>query len=311
MVGEHLRAYFVVNPHAANGRTGRVWPQIKALAEKTLGKIAFGMTERQFHAMELTRAALQQGFEMIVAVGGDGTNNEVVNGFFEEEQAINTEAVLAVVCSGTGSDLIKTLGIPREFERSIPLLAGREAKATDVGRMTLRDHAGRDVRRYFINIASFGVGGEVDDRVNKTSKALGGKASFLWASLRGSLAYKNKPVSISMDAGPPLERKVFNVAVANGRFFGAGMQTAPHASVDDGKFDLVILGDFSLRDQMKLMRTIYKGQHLALPKVESFRATTVTAASPERVLLDVDGEQPGMLPATFEIMPGAIRMKRP
>jgi YegS/Rv2252/BmrU family lipid kinase len=310
-MGQHFRSYFVVNPHAAAGRTGRVWPAIKSQAEALLGPVDFGLTERQGHAVMLTRAALKEGFEMIVAVGGDGTNNEVVNGFFEDDRVINPEAVFAVVCSGTGSDLIKTVGVPREFEKSLPLLAGREAKATDVGRMIFHDHHGRETRRYFINIASFGVGGEVDERVNRTSKILGGRASFLWASLLGSLAYKNKPVTITLDNGEPLERTVFNVAVANGRFFGAGMQTAPHAAVDDGLFDVVILGDLALVDQIKLMSAIYKGQHLTQPKVESFRCRTVRATSPERVLLDVDGEQPGMLPAAFEIIPAALRMKRP
>jgi len=308
---DNYRTYFVVNPHSANCRTKKMWPEIKALAEKHIGKFDFGITERQGHAVELTRQALKSGYEMIAGLGGDGTNNEVVNGFFENGEAINSEAVFAVVCSGTGSDLIRTAGIPRDFHEAVPLLAGRNAKTTDVGRMTLQDHDGKQVDRYFINIASFGVGGEVDDRVNRTSKALGGRLSFFWASLRGTLAYKNKTVRISLDDGESFTRRVFNVAVANGRFFGAGMQTAPDAAMDDGMFDVVVLGDFSFREELKLMRTIYDGSHLAMEKVESFRAKKVIAESEECVLLDVDGEQPGMLPSVFEILPGAIKMKRP
>lgn len=305
------RAYFVVNPRSANGRTGKAWPEIRALAEKALGEASFAFTERQWHACELARTAIKDGFELIVSVGGDGTNNEVVNGFFEQGKPVNPEAVLAVVCSGTGSDLIKTLKIPRDYHEAVPMLAGLSAKPTDVGRMTLRSHEGKDIRRYFINIASFGVGGEVDERVNRTSKALGGKASFLWASLLGSLAYKNKTVSIRVDGGEPFERRIFLAAVGNGQFFGAGMRVAPAAAVDDGLFDLAILGDFSFFEQLKLMGSIYKGEHLNLPKVEIMRARKVEADSSERVLLDVDGEQPGTLPATFEIMPSAIKVKRP
>jgi diacylglycerol kinase (ATP) len=103
---------------------------------------------------------------------------------------------------------------------------------------------------------------------------------------------------------------VVNPHAANGRFFGAGMQTAPGATVDDGLLDVVILGDFSLGEQPKLSRVIYKGEHLAMKKVESYRAKTVAATSTERMLLDVDGEQPGMLPARFELLPGALRVKR-
>jgi YegS/Rv2252/BmrU family lipid kinase len=308
---ENFRAYFVVNPNSANGRTGRVWPEIKALARSVLGEIGFGLTEGQWHASELARDAIRQGYEMIVSVGGDGTNNEVVNGFFESDEPVNPEAVFGVVCSGTGSDLIRTMNVPRDFKESVPMLAGVEARPTDVGRMTLRDHAGKDVRRYFINIASFGVGGEVDELVNKSSKALGGKVSFLWASLRGTLAYSNRKVTLRLDGGEPMERSVFNAAVANGQYFGAGMRTAPEAAMDDGLFDVCLMGDFTLREQLKLMRTIYKGEHLKMAKVESWRAKKVEAASKERVLLDVDGEQPGMLPATFEVAPKAIRIKRP
>jgi YegS/Rv2252/BmrU family lipid kinase len=307
---DNLRTYFVVNPHAANGRTGKIWPEFKGLTASVLGEFGFGLTDGPRHAIELTRAAIRSGYEMIVAVGGDGTNNEVVNGFFADDAPVNPEAVFGVICSGTGSDLIKTLDIPRDFREAAPLLAGRDAKPTDVGKMVLRDHQSRDVTRYFINIASFGVGGEVDDRVNRTSKALGGRISFLWASLRGTLAYKNKAVSISLDGGAPLDRRIFNVAVANGRFFGAGMQTAPRATVDDGLFDVVVLGDLSFAEQLKLSRLIYRGEHLSMAKVESYRARTVSATSNDRVLLDVDGEQPGMLPARFELLPGALRVKR-
>lgn len=308
---DNYRTFFVVNPHSAGGRTGKVWPEIKALAESVLGEVAFKFTEKTWHAVEITRAALREGYEMIVSLGGDGTNNEVVNGFFEQGQLVNPEAVFGVVCSGTGSDFIRTLNVPRDFRAAVPLLAGKETKLTDVGKMTFRGHDGKDADRYFINVASFGVGGEVDELVNKSSKALGGKVSFLWASLRGSLAYKNRTVEIRLDQGEPMTRKVFNVAVGNGQYFGAGMRTAPEAKVDDGLLDVVIMGDFTFLEQLSLMRSIYDGKHLAMPKVESFRAKLVTASSPERVLLDVDGEQPGMLPASFSILPGVLRMKRP
>jgi len=308
---DNYKTFFVVNPHSANGKTGKCWPEIKLLAESVLGPIGFGLTERPWHAVELTRGAIKDGYEMIVSLGGDGTNNEVTNGFFDNGEPINPEAVMGVVCSGTGSDFIRTIGVPRDFRQAVPMLAGREAKPTDAGRMTLVNHKGEKETRYFINIASFGVGGEVDDRVNRTTKALGGKASFLIGSLRGTLAYTNKPVSIRMDGAEPIERTVFNVAVANGRFFGAGMQTAPQAEVDDGMFDVVVLGNLAFSEKLKLSRLIYDGRHLAMEKVESFRATRVEASSPDRVLLDVDGEQPGMLPSSFEVLPKAIKMKRP
>ncbi len=306
-----MRAFFVVNPHSAGGKTGKLWPAIKELAERELGPLGVGMTERPRHAVEIARRALHDGWDMVVSLGGDGTNNEVVNGFFEKEELINPDAAFAVVCSGTGSDLIRTAKIPRDFRESVPLLASLEPKPTDVGRMTLIGHDEKQVCRHFINIASFGVGGEVDDRVNRTTKAFGGRVSFLVGSLRGTLAYTNSRVKITMDDREPIERTVFNVVVANGQYFGAGMRTAPGAELDDGLFDVVVMGDFSFREQLKLTRTIYSGEHLAMAKVESFRARKVTAETEERVLIDMDGEQPGRIPSTFEVLPGVIKMARP
>jgi diacylglycerol kinase (ATP) len=304
------KIHFIVNPHSAGGLTGRVWPQIQSAAEQTLGSISASLTERPWQAVELTRAALKSGAELVVSLGGDGTNNEVVNGFFEDRRPINPQANFGVVCSGTGSDFIRTANIPRAYAGALKVLAECKAKPTDVGRMTLRDHQGRDVERYFINIASFGIGGHTDKMVNRTTKIFGGKVSFIVGALRATLSYKNQPVQVSVDDGPPLARTVFNVAVANGRFFGAGMQTAPHAILDDGLFDVVIVGDLTFLEQLKLGRLIYSGAHLAMPKVESLRGKKVVATSDQTVLLDVDGEQPGLLPATFEIMPGAILMRR-
>jgi diacylglycerol kinase (ATP) len=308
---DHFKTHFIVNPHSANGLTGRVWPEIHKAAREVIGDFEFSMTEGPLHAVELTGSALKNGAEMIVSVGGDGTNNEVVNGFFENRQFVNPEAVFAIICSGTGSDFIRSATIPRNFRESVKLLAGRDYKMIDLGEMTFQDHSGKDAHRYFINIASFGVGGEVDERVNKTSKALGGKISFLYASVRATLAYSNKPVIIKIDDRIEIEKKVFNVAVANGQYHGAGMRAAPNACLDDDLFDIVVMGDLSFLEATRLARLIYEGRHIQMEKVECYRGEVVTATSDERVLLDVDGEQPGTLPATFKILPRILRIKRP
>lgn len=301
----------VVNPHSSGGKTGQLWPQIQNLAKDTLDEFEFKLTKGQGDATEITRSALKTGFEMIVSVGGDGTNNEVINGFFGNGKMINPDAVFAIVCSGTGSDFIKACRVPRDFRESVPGLSGKNFKTIDLGWMRHKDHAGRMVERYFINIASFGVGGAVDALVNKSGKPFGGKAAFLMASLRAGLFFKNQQVKFRLDDGKELERNIFNLAVANGQFFGAGMQVAPMASLDDGVFEIVILGDLSFAERLKLSRVIYEGKHLQMKKVEHFRAKEVYADSAETVLLDVDGEQPGSLPAQFKILPQILRLKIP
>ncbi len=308
-MARNFRTKVIVNPHSANRSTRRQWPGIAEEIRRNIGEFDWEFTPGPNTAPELTKRALKEGYEMIVGVGGDGTNNEIINGFFEAEQAINPEAVYGMICRGTGSDLIKTLGIPRDPGTAARLLAGRETRRIDLGRLSFRDHQGREARRYFINIASFGIGGEVDDRVNRTTKVFGGRLSFLYGSIRAYFSYKNKAVSIEIDGSSLGARKVFNVAVANGQYFGGGMRVAPRAQVDDGLFDLVIMGDLSFLESARMGRMIYKGNHIDLPRIESFRGKRLSATSEQRVLLDVDGEQPGMLPASLEIIPGAIRVK--
>jgi diacylglycerol kinase family enzyme len=186
-----------------------------------------------------------------------------------------------------------------------------EPRLIDIGRLRYVDHQGRAALRHFLNIASFGIGGLVDEIVNRSSKALGGKAAFALATLRAMLRYRHQRVRIRLDGKEPKETHILNVAVANGRFFGGGMNIAPHAELDDGLFDVVELGDLGLVDFVLHGQKLRKGDHLQMPEVSFTRAKRVEAhpAIGERVLLDVDGEQPGMLPATFEIVPRALRLK--
>lgn len=299
----------VVNPNSANGATQKLWPKIEDEIAKNVRNFEYVFTTHQGHAIELTRAGLKEGFEMIVVVGGDGTNNEVVNGFFEKGKPINQEAIFAHITQGTGGDLRKTTGIPKDFKQAASVLATENTKPIDVGHMTLIDHDGNLVERYFINIASFGIGGDVDDRVNRSSKRFGGFVSFAWASLASILTYQNKMVHLKIDGEVIEDAKIFNCAVSNGQFFGGGMHVAPNAKIDDGIFDIILLGDFGRVETLFQMSKIYKGGHIGHPKVKCFTGKVVEATSDEEVLLDVDGEQPGKLPSTFTIIPGAINLK--
>ena len=170
------------------------------------------------------------------------------------------------------------------------------------------------VLQHFINIASFGIGGLVDEYVNSTTKIFGGRVSFLIATLRASLRYRTQHASLQLDDQPPRQVAFYSLAVANGKYFGGGMFMAPHALLDDGLFDVITMGPMSLLDILLGGTRIYKGTHLELPQVTSDRARVVKAIPThphERVLLDVDGEVPGVLPATFELLPEAILLKTP
>lgn len=306
----NLRSFFVVNPRSANGAVGKEWPRIADLLRSELGSAEFGMTSGPMDAAHIAREALRRGFEMVVSVGGDGTNNEVVNGFFDEQgRPVSPEAVFGVLCRGTGGDFRKTLKMPMDLKRQVERLKGASAMKADAGRLKFTDHSGAEAVRYFINITSFGIGGLVDEKVNTTTKVFGGKASFMIGTLRAFLEYRNALVTLRIDERPEETVRVNNVAVCNGRYFGGGMWVAPKALLDDGLFDVVIFGDIGLRKFITDGRRIYAGTHLDMDGVRFLRAKRVEARSDERVLLDVDGEQPGRLPAVIEMLEGAIKIK--
>jgi diacylglycerol kinase (ATP) len=302
------KTVFIVNPNAAMGATRRRWPQIRALARDRLGPFQALVTTGPGDATRLTHRALLKGAELVVCVGGDGTLNEVVNGFMGEDGPLRPEAMLGFIPRGTGCDFIKTVPIPRELSRALDVIAGSHILPIDLGRLMYRDHDGRPSFRYFHNITSFGLGGEVDERVNRTSKVFGGFISFIWATLISILIYDKKRIHLKVDGGFNQTVVSWNVAVANGQYHGGGMWVAPNARVDDGVFHVTVIGDFTLPAVFWNLPKLYNGKLLLHEKVRTLVGKRIEASSEQRVLLDVDGEQPGQLPATIEMVPRALRL---
>jgi YegS/Rv2252/BmrU family lipid kinase len=307
------RTLVVANPESANRTLGRRWPELTRVIEEHYGRFEHRFTQGPRDATTITRHALQEGFEMIVAMGGDGTISEVCDGFFTHEGPVRPDAVLGVLPFGTGGDFRKTIGAPKQLPLGAACLRGKKTMRIDVGRLTHQSAAGEQVR-HFVNIASFGIGGLVDDYVNRTTKVLGGAVSFGLATVRAMTRYKPQLARLRLDGGPAREVLLQNVAVANGQFFGGGMHVAPHARVDDGRFDVVLLPPWGFTTLLRHGHRIYSGTHLSMPGVTEERAALVEAEpvlSGERILLDVDGETPGWLPARFELLPGALLLKTP
>jgi diacylglycerol kinase (ATP) len=311
-MAEYFKTKIIVNPKSANGRTLKIWPQIEETIRGQLPEYDYEFTKGQHDATRITSESLKAGYEMIVCIGGDGTINETVNGFFENGQLIKKDAVLGILCMGTGCDFIKTSGIPKDFNEAVKLLAGRDTMHCDVGHVKLQKHDGRMFEHYFINITDFGMGGDVVYRVNNSSKFLRGFWSFLFGMLRSQLYYRNKVVALEVDGKPIGERKIKNVIVANGQYFAGGMRIAKNARLDDGKFDVIIMGDMTARDSIKWFRKLYAGDIIEFTeKVEYFHATHVKATAESDVMIDMDGEQPGKLPIELKLIPRAIRLKAP
>jgi diacylglycerol kinase (ATP) len=297
---------FVVNPNAGGASTGEKWPKIAALASDLLGHFDAYVTARRGDAEAFAREAVMKGASTIVCVGGDGTLNEVVNGLMAAGDPKG--AALGYIPNGTGCDFVKSVPVPKDPPEAMQRIRKRSLRTIDLGRLTFVDHAGRRVVRYFHNVTSFGLGGEVDERVNRASKRFGPFLSFIWATLISILVYGKKQVHLKVDDSYEGELSVWNVAVANGQYHGGGMWVAPGAAVDDGVLDVTVMGDLSLAGVFKNLPNLYNGRILQVQKVFGLRGKTISAFSNQRVLLDVDGEQPGMLPLTVEVVPAALNL---
>ncbi|MCC6797560.1 MAG: diacylglycerol kinase family lipid kinase [Candidatus Hydrogenedentes bacterium] len=295
----------IVNPMSANGRTGKHWREIETRLRKVLGDFTTFTTKRPGHAVDLTRRTIQDGYDLIVSAGGDGTHCEVVNGFYEGNLPVNPAAAMAIFPHGTGSDLARGMGV-RKIDDALAMLRARTITKVDIGRVTLTlPHGGTQVR-YFLNIADFGIGGAVAERVNGQTKRFGPFLTFLYAVLRTLLTFRNPLVSIQID-GELFETRTINVIVANGQYYGGGIHVARDARMDDGQFEVYVLGDIRLLTALRYLHTFYLGTYLKYPHlVRRYTGTRITAQSDERVLLNLDGEQPGQLPAAIELLPAAL-----
>jgi YegS/Rv2252/BmrU family lipid kinase len=299
---------FIVNPHAARGIVGKNWPQIRELAEKHLGGFKSFMTTAPGEATQFARLAVSEGARSVVCVGGDGTLNEVINGLISEEGPMNPEVQLGFIPNGTGCDFRRTLRIPTNPEDALKVIKGGRARPIDLGRLHYTNHDGETRTRYFHNLTSFGLGGEVDERVNKSGKKLGGFLSFIIATLVSLVLYEKKSIRLRVDDHFDEEVPVLNVAVANGQYHGGGMWVAPDADPSDGLFHVTVIGELSLPEVFYYLPKLYNGKILQVKGVRSLTGKKVEALSDNRVLLDVDGEQPGCLPVKIEIMPSALKI---
>lgn len=304
-------AFLVMNPASAGGRTHRDWPAI-ATALRRAG-VAFDLhrTTATGDATQAVRRALDGGYRTVVVVGGDGTLNEVVNGFFDAAGSpIGNGAMLALLPSGTGGDFRRAAGIPARLEAAAGLIASRSTRRIDAGRV---DFEGGE-RRFFLNIADCGMGGEVAARLNRSSHkggGLRGSAAFLAMSLATLWGYTSRVARIDID-GIQVERDVRSVVVANGSYFGGGMHVAPGAELDDGRFDVVIIGETGRSRALAGIPSLYRGRHVTRPEVEVHRARVVrVSCEGAPMLFDIEGEQVGTTPATLTCLPGAIDLCAP
>ena len=254
---------------------------------------------------QLAADAIEAGAKRLVVVGGDGSVNEVVNGIRPTD-----DVELAVISRGTGWDFVRTFDIPRDLDGAVDVALTGSVREIDIGTASYRTWAGAEASSRFANVASAGISGAIAQRANESSKALGGKASYYWATLAVFFGWQTGEMRVTVD-GESRSGKMIDAMICNGRYLGGGMMMCPDAEPDDGAFDVLLIGDVTKRDLAFVLPKTYKGNHLPHPRLEQLRGSVVTVESEEPLPIELDGEQPGTTPARFEIVPRALRLRVP
>lgn len=307
----------IVNPKSAGGSTEGRWAQTASDFRTHFGAFHVEFTQKSGHGMELAKQAAEDGRTFIIACGGDGTINEVANGILESGRDVE----LGVLPSGTGGDFRRTLNMPNSVREAAEVLRDGITKSIDVGKVTFVNHQNEEVSRYFLNVSSFGISASINERV-KTKDALKwlpgdtlrGKAKFAISTLQEVMDFEFTTVKVKLDDSEEKTLNTINFCVANARFFGGGMKIAPDAKIDDGLFDVINIGDIKTAKIIFNAYKLYSGSHLSLDEVKHKHAKRVEihpATKSEIVYIETDGELPGRLPAIYEILPEALKVRVP
>jgi diacylglycerol kinase (ATP) len=307
-----MKLRLIVNPTAGGGRTARRVPELKRLLDRHGIQAEIAETRAPGDATRLVHEARADGVECLLVMGGDGTLNEVSQGYLANDGSALPGPDLALLPSGTGGDFRKSFDLGTGIDEAVERLSRAEPRPLDLGVVELTAHSGEPIRRAFLNITSFGLGGLTDRLVNSGPKWIGGRAAFFLGTLRAMVSYRNAPVRVRVDGKLCLEASIMNVAIANGRYFGGGMKIAPDADPSDGLFDVIALHDISRAQGIALAHRIYQGSHVGQPGVRVAKGALIEAESllpHAEVLIDMDGETPGRLPLVARVAKSALRIR--
>ncbi|KAK4418560.1 Sphingoid long-chain bases kinase, mitochondrial [Sesamum alatum] len=306
---------FVVNPRGANGRTGKEWNKLLPYLRSRLSSdcnICESLTSGPCHAIDITREAIREGADAVIAVGGDGTLHEVVNGFFwggkpvsSHDQAVRATA-LGLIPLGTGSDFARTFGWKNDPHDAIERIAIGGRSHIDVG--VISGESGEP--HYFINVADIHLSANAGYYAARYKKF--GNLCYVIGALQAFLGHHNKDLRIKVDDGDwKVYPQVTTLCIGNGKYFGGGMKITPNAHPSSRNFEVVILQDFKWYDFVLKLLKLYNGTHLLVKNVSSRSACSIEVeeiASSSSVFVQSDGEYLGFLPKKFSILPGAIEM---
>jgi YegS/Rv2252/BmrU family lipid kinase len=304
---ENSEWLIIVNPNAGHEKGRKDWDKISELLTKYHIIYNARFTERRHHAIEITKQAIAEGYRNIIAVGGDGTMNEVVNGVFTQDECSPSAITLGIITVGTGNDWGKLFGIPGNYESAIRIISERKSMLQDTGIVRYYNGVIKELR-YFINIAGLGFDAVVTRRTNiQKDKGHKGKLVYLWNLLRSLISYRHTVTSVAID-GNIIRDNVFTISIGIGRFSGGGMMQTPNARPDDGLFDITIIRKITKGDVIMSLKMLYDGTILDHPKITGYTGRNILIDSDPLIHLEADGESLGHSPIEFSILPRSVNV---
>lgn len=294
----------IVNPVAGGGQSAKRWERLAAAMRDGGLEFDWYQTEGPADGVRLAARAMDAGAPMLVAVGGDGTISEVAHGIMLTTGGQPSDVRLGIIPTGRGTDYCRTLGIPLDGAGAVGRLFGERTLRVDLGELEYTT-GGVTNRRYFTNFAGLGFDVEVTRRANASRRGGGGTIPYLSAVFLSLLQFKKKRVELVLD-GEVERRRIATIVVANGQYFGGGMRVAPHASLVDGLFDVVILGEMGRLELIVNVPRVYEGTHISHPKVDVRRAGLVEVHSVDPLYVQVDGDPLGETPVRVRVLKSAL-----
>lgn len=280
----------IVNPVAGKGKSREIISEVRKRLEAAVDEVDLVQTSRPGDGYRLSKEAAREDFDRVVAVGGDGTVREVASGL------VGTGIKLAIIPSGMGNDLARSLGIPSDVKKASSLVSAENFRRIDLGQ----------VEEQYFSVLGLGFPVEVMELVNRGgNNILPGPGYFLVSIMR--VVFRMKPFGVGLEVdGDGYKGKALAVFVMNPPYTGGGLELSPGARMDDGLLDVVVIGDAGKRELLGQLPRVYRGEHLDHPKVHLFRGKSVRIEAEEELRVELDGDLLAYTPVSAEVVPNAL-----
>ena len=297
------KIHIVFNPAAAGGKAGENKNRILSELSGQFGnKFEFSVTLSGIDAERIAKEAAESGYDVIIAVGGDGTVNQVVNGILQSSGHRSSQTKLGIISFGTGKGFSQSLGLPKDIASQIKLIKNDVSRFVDIGKINFE---GKDSVRYFINELQFGIGGKVNESISPLTKKMLGRFAFGFEAVKTLLNYKASEIKIELEQISET-KNVIGVIIANGSYTGGGMKLTPAARLNDGLFDVLIIEDMPLTARFNSFSKIYSGRHIGLPAFKLFRTRELRFSYGNGLSVESDGELIHGKCISSEVIPSAL-----